>query len=103
MSRLEGRLFKLEAAIPPAVTPFSSTTYRPGDAGFDAARSELGNKYDGVEICQISVIKGVQDFKGRCKDLTIVRPVVYPKPQPLPPTSSERSAAAVREQRRDRQ
>jgi hypothetical protein len=78
MSRLEGRLLKLEAAIPPAVRPFSSATYRPGDEGFDAARSGLGNKYDGAEICQISVIKGLKGLKGQDEDLTIIRTVVDP-------------------------
>jgi hypothetical protein len=87
MSRLEGRLLKLEAAIPPAVRPFSSTTYRPGDEGFDAARSGLGNKYDGAEICQISVIKGLKGFRGQGEDLTIIRTVVDPKPATLPQTN----------------
>ncbi len=103
MSKLEGRLLKLETAIPPAVRLFSSTTYGPGDKGFDAARSRLGDKYDGAEICQISVIKGLKGPKGQCDDLTIICTVVYPKPAALPPTSSERGGAAVREQSWGRQ
>ena len=88
----------MEAAISPAVRPFSSTTYQPEDEGFGAARFRLGNKNDGAEICQITEIKGLMDFKGRCEDLTIVRTVVYPKPAALPQTKSELSAAAVREE-----
>jgi hypothetical protein len=64
-------------------------TYCRGDDGFDDALAEVveedrgkpGEITDQDEVFSISVIKGLE---GQAEDLTIIRTVVDPKPEPSP-------------------
>lgn len=93
MSVLSKRLAALEASLPPPPSQYVIATYYRGDDGFDAAlaaiveegRGKPGGITDQGEMFSISVIKGLP---GRGEDLTIIRTVVDPKPEP----SSEASA-----------
>jgi hypothetical protein len=86
---LSKRLSALEAYLAPLPSPCVIATYRRGDDGFDAALAEIveegrgkpGAITDQHEVFSISAIRGLE---GPGKDLTIVRTIVDPKPEPLP-------------------
>jgi hypothetical protein len=86
---LSKRLAALEASLPPPPSQYAVATYCRGDDGFDAALAEImeeargnpGGITDQDEVFSISVIKGLG---GQGEDLTIIRTVVDPKPEPLP-------------------
>lgn len=89
MSVLSKRLAALEASLPPPPSPYVREEYRRGDDGFDAAlakvveegRGKPGRVTDRDEVFDILVIKGLD---GRDEELTIVRTIVDPKPEPSP-------------------
>ena len=91
MSLLSKRLAALEASLPPPPSQFAVADYCRGDDGFDAALAEIvekdrgkpGGITDQDEVFSISVIKGLP---GSGEDLTIIRTVVDPKPEPSPQT-----------------
>ena len=92
MSVLSKRLAALEASLPPPPSQFAIATYCRGDDGFDAALAEIvekdrgkpGGITDQHEVFSISVIKGLKGLNGQGEDLTIIRTVVDPKPEPSP-------------------
>jgi hypothetical protein len=89
LSVLSKRLAALEASLPPSPSQCVIATYCRGDDGFDAALAEImeedRGKPEGItdqdEVLDIAVIKGL---KGEGEDLTIIRTVVDPKPEPSP-------------------
>jgi hypothetical protein len=84
---LSKRLAALEAHLAPMPSPYVIATYRRGDDGFDAALAEIieegrgkpGGITDQDEVFSISAIRGLG---GQGEDLTIVRTIVDPKPEP---------------------
>ena len=92
MSVLSKRLAALEASLAPLPSPYVIATYCRGDDGFDAALAEIveedrgkpGGITDQDEVFSVSVIKGLA---GQGEDLTIIRTVVDPKPEPSPEAS----------------
>jgi hypothetical protein len=89
LSVLSKRLAALEASLAPPPSPYVIATYCRGDDGFDAALAEVveegrgkpGGITDQDEVFSVSVIKGLA---GQGEDLTIIRTVVDPKPEPSP-------------------
>jgi hypothetical protein len=89
LSVLSKRLAALEASLPRPPSQSVMATYRRGDDGFGAALAEIveqdrgkpGEITDQDEVFSISVIKGLE---GQAEDLTIIRTVVDPKPEPSP-------------------
>jgi hypothetical protein len=87
LSVLSKRLTALEASLAPPPRPYVIATYCRGDDGFDAALAEIveedrgkpGGITDQDEVFSVSVIKG---FEGQAQDLTIIRTVVDPEPEP---------------------
>ncbi len=75
--------------MPPPPSQYVIAVCCVGDEGFDAALAEVveedrgrpGGITDQDEVFSISVIKGLD---ARVEDLTIVRTVVDPKPEPSP-------------------
>src|SRR5579863_7646636 len=71
----------------PLPSPHVIATYRRGDDGFDGALAEIvergrgkpGRITDQDEVFSISAIRGLP---GQDEDLTIVRTLVDPKPEP---------------------
>ena len=90
MSVLSRRLAALEASLPPPPSQYVIATYSRGDNGFDAALAEIvernrgkpGGITDQHEVFSISVMKGLKGLNGQGEDLTIIRTVVDPKPEP---------------------
>jgi hypothetical protein len=97
MSVLSKRLAALEASLPAPPSECVVATYCRGDDGFDAAlakvveagRGKPGGIPDQDEVFRVSIIKGLE---GQGKDLTIIRTVVDPKPEPSP-QGADRSGA----------
>ena len=89
MSILSKRVAALESSLLPPPSQYAVADYCRGDIGFDAALAEIvekdrgkpGGITDQDEVFSISVIKGLG---GQGEDLTIIRTVVDPKPEPLP-------------------
>jgi hypothetical protein len=89
LSVLSKRLAALEASLPPPPSQYAIATLCRGDDGFRAALAEIvernrgksGGITDQDEVFSISVIKGLN---GHGEDLTIIRTVVDPKPEPSP-------------------
>jgi hypothetical protein len=108
LSILSKRVAALESSLPPPPSQYGIATYCRGDDGFDAALAEIverdrgkpGGLTDPDEVFSISVIKGLN---GQGEDLTIIRTVVDPKPEPSPeasarlPESQQRPLTAARE------
>jgi hypothetical protein len=79
----------LEPSLLPPPSQYAIADYCRGDDGFDAALAEIvekdrgkpGGITDRDEVLRISATKGLSDQR---EDLTIVRTVVDPKPEPSP-------------------
>jgi hypothetical protein len=84
---LSKRVAALEAYLPPPPSQYAVADYCRGDIGFDAALAEIvekdrgkpGGITDQDQVFSISVIKGLP---GQAEDLTIIRTLVDPKPEP---------------------
>jgi hypothetical protein len=93
LSVLSKRVAALEAYLTPPPSQCVIATYCRGDDGFDAALAEImeencgkpGGITDQDEVFSILVIKGLE---GQGEDLTIIRTVVDPKPEPSPEASA---------------
>jgi hypothetical protein len=89
LSILSRRIAALEASLPTQPSQYAVATYCRGDDGFDAALAEVveedrgkpGAITDQDEVFSVAVIKGLE---GQSEDLTIIRTVVDPKPEPSP-------------------
>jgi hypothetical protein len=89
LSILSKRVAALESSLPPPASPYVAAYFCRGDDGFDAALAEFvekdrgkpGGITDQDEVFSIAVIKGLP---GQRENLTIVRTVVDPKPEPSP-------------------
>jgi hypothetical protein len=87
LSVLSKRVAALESSLPPPPSQFAIAVYCRGDDGFDAALAEIverdRGKPEGItdrdQVFSISVIKGLP---GQAEDLTIIRALVDPKPEP---------------------
>jgi hypothetical protein len=93
LSVLSKRLAALEASLAPLPSPYVIATYCRGDEGFDAALAEVveedrgkpGGVTDHDEVFSVAVINGLE---GQAEDLTIIRTVADPKPEPSPQTGA---------------
>jgi hypothetical protein len=89
LSILSKRVAALESSLLPPPSQYAVADYCRGDDGFEAALAEIvekdrgkpGRITDQDEVFSIAVIKGLP---GQRENLTIVRTVVDPKPEPSP-------------------